>query len=96
MQRLAHQEYKLLSQQDDTDGEIDVGEAAANAATPRSGDLDEDDDDDGDDNDNDEEYDASKKKQKSPYAELSNLLNTRLQKLITKAPKEYVAYYVSG
>lgn len=92
-QNLAHAEYNLLSQQDDTDGEVDVGNAQA--LTPQPEDVDGDGDDDEEADENDEEYDASTKKSKSPYSELSNLLNTRLQKLITKAPKEYVCTALS-
>lgn len=91
IQKTANKEYKLLSQQDDTDGEVDVGNIeaeAASAAILNDAGGDEDDDDDGDEDQDDGEYDASTKKVKSPNAELANLLNTRLQKLITKAPKE--------
>lgn len=79
----------MSQQQDDTDGEVDVGDAAVATPTPRSNASDEEDDDD-DADENDEEYDGTAKKAKASYAELSNLLNTRLQKLITKAPKECV------
>lgn len=84
----------MLSKQDDTDGEVDVGDGDAAADPLRSDASDQDDDDNGDEKD--DEYDASSKKSKSPYIELSNLLNTRLQKLITKAPKEYVICYALG
>jgi hypothetical protein len=91
MQKAANKEYKLLSQQGDTDEEVDVGngdvDAVSGAVSNHSGD-DDDDDDGGDEDQDDGEYDASTKKVKSPNAELANLLNTRLQKLITKAPRE--------
>ncbi|KAF8324126.1 Bromodomain-containing protein [Clavulina sp. PMI_390] len=89
MQKIANKEFKTLSQQYEID--VSAPSYAPEDGEPEEdgdGDQDDEEDDDEDDDDDDEEYSSTKKGAKSGNVELTNLLSSRLQKVINKAPKD--------
>ena len=96
-QKIASKEYKKLAASPDTEEEdVDVGDADVEAPhdTPATAAVESDDDDDADDGDDGDEpaapNGATAARKSSRKQSLSRILKSRLQKLIKKAPKEYV------